>query len=832
MEVYRDITENFELTFPLTDRTIGDFVTGKAAELDSNTIIIHYHNATVWITASFAAGTPVEMGSSGYYHITILASWFTALDIAFPINVKIIDDAGTKTWKDQSVIVNHKLDAKELRDLQTSVDNLEGLVVEGVPKNEVATAQNVTNGTVDSGDYTNTQVQDDSYFQLSPNGSPLDADLTFNLNTSTPITVNIHGRYEAAASRYCDVYAWNYDASAWEKISTDETRLNHSVTDNDYSFTLLSRHKDGPTSDSKIRFLTDEGTASYNLYLDSVLVKAVIAGASPEEIADAVYLRMKNTVYGGAIWIDTINGVSGTDIGIHGISSNPVDNLADAITLASTVGVRTFCISPGSTLTLSQAFINWEFCGHEYTIALNNKDISGSVFNHASISGIATAPTGIPTFHGCDIGTVTLPETVMEECGFSDTVTLGDTGVDYIFDNCYSRVAGTGTPSVVFAANSNVNYRHYSGGIEIKSMAAGSNMSLEGDGQLKINASCTGGIVAIRGNFKITDSASGAVTLSDNARYDINQVRDAMKLAPAVGSPTADSVDKHLDDILSDTGNILIDTNEIQGALPVVGPIASQGDVQALSNNTRARISVPTFVQIPPTGDVMIPIQFYYFDDAGDPADPDNNEVAVQARAINGAAYKLAFFDDEAGTTGATASTTFTPNYLKLDKLATGQYQTFYKLPSTENTDIWQLIFKLEDTAVELAFPASMGILEEVPVLTLDDSTANRQIIAKSMKIEDVAGQSPVADSVYQDIIDDTNAIVAKLPTGTISDLALTSVIDGQTFGYILELIMALVNGRYLKDSPVAGQLTIFKRDNATTLTIIQITDTEGTRIS
>lgn len=61
------------------------------------------------------------------------------------------------------------------------------------------------------------------------------------------------------------------------------------------------------------------------------------------------------------------------------------------------------------------------------------------------------------------------------------------------------------------------------------------------------------------------------------------QVRDAMKLTPTAGAPSAGSVDEHLDDILTDTGTtldtklndlqtdstaILADTNETQGKLP------------------------------------------------------------------------------------------------------------------------------------------------------------------------------------------------------------------------------------------------------------------------
>jgi hypothetical protein len=69
-----------------------------------------------------------------------------------------------------------------------------------------------------------------------------------------------------------------------------------------------------------------------------------------------------------------------------------------------------------------------------------------------------------------------------------------------------------------------VNFRRYSGGIEVKSMKAGDTMSLEGDGQLIINADCTGGTIAIRGNFTVTDNASAAVTLSDEARFDVSQI--------------------------------------------------------------------------------------------------------------------------------------------------------------------------------------------------------------------------------------------------------------------------------------------------------------------
>jgi len=117
INLFRNPNGDFELIFPLTDPTNVDesFVSGKASELDSNTIIIIYHNATAWTTASFSSGTPVEIGgSTGVYHITILNSWFTARDEDYPIFIKIEDDTATRTWRTIPIIIEGKIKAEKL----------------------------------------------------------------------------------------------------------------------------------------------------------------------------------------------------------------------------------------------------------------------------------------------------------------------------------------------------------------------------------------------------------------------------------------------------------------------------------------------------------------------------------------------------------------------------------------------------------------------------------------------------------------------------------------------------------------------------------------------
>jgi hypothetical protein len=225
-----------------------------------------------------------------------------------------------------------------------------------------------------------------------------------------------------------------------------------------------------------------------------------------------------------------VNGESGTT-GNIGTVSRPSNNIADSKTIASNNNLKIFTVLPGSSFTLASAFDGYEFTGFDYDVALGGQSVNGTLFRNANITGNDDGSNTIATiYQNCVMATSTLGLHVLSQCGLSGTITLAEAGT-YDWTFCYSRVAGTGTPSVDFGtlvANSNLNIRAYSGGIEIQNMGdtGTDNMSLEGNGQLQINANCSGGTVAIRGHFTVTDNAGGAVTLSDDARIDITQIND------------------------------------------------------------------------------------------------------------------------------------------------------------------------------------------------------------------------------------------------------------------------------------------------------------------
>ncbi len=82
----------------------------------------------------------------------------------------------------------------------------------------------------------------------------------------------------------------------------------------------------------------------------------------------------------GAIWIDTVNGSAGTTDFENGTVENPVNTIADANTLAASLGIARFHVAPASSLDFSVPWadqVNQVFMGDRWTLALGGRSVSG-----------------------------------------------------------------------------------------------------------------------------------------------------------------------------------------------------------------------------------------------------------------------------------------------------------------------------------------------------------------------------------------------------------------------------------------------------------------------
>lgn len=236
---------------------------------------------------------------------------------------------------------------------------------------------------------------------------------------------------------------------------------------------------------------------------------------------------------GGMIWIDTVNGTAGTSDFENGTVNNPVNTIADANTLGASLKIPNFHIANASSITFAASQANNSFFGENWTLALGGQNVAGLHLHGATVTGIMSGTGTTQIFMHCLMGATSLIKgTHILESAITGTLTMVEAG-DIFIDRSHSGVAGTGTPSFSFGAaigNSNLSVRNYSGGIQLEAMGdtGTDTASIEGNGQV-IEGTCTGGTVAIRGNFTVSGITN--LTLSDDARFDVDQINAEADLA-------------------------------------------------------------------------------------------------------------------------------------------------------------------------------------------------------------------------------------------------------------------------------------------------------------
>jgi hypothetical protein len=221
------------------------------------------------------------------------------------------------------------------------------------------------------------------------------------------------------------------------------------------------------------------------------------------------------TGYLGAVWIDSNNGTAGTVTGVNGTASNPVDTLADAITIAGNIGVQKFVLITGS-FTLLASLTEWFVeMRDESELLLNGQNVNGTEFVGGLIKGIGSGTIAIRSGHLEDVSGLRIDA---QFCGLSGTIGLA-AGTSTM-DLCHSDTPGIFTPTIDFTgAGRQLNLRGYSGGIAIENMASADNIStLEFvAGQLIISGSCTAGTLVYRGNvFPVTNNSAGTTIVNNS----------------------------------------------------------------------------------------------------------------------------------------------------------------------------------------------------------------------------------------------------------------------------------------------------------------------------
>jgi hypothetical protein len=336
------------------------------------------------------------------------------------------------------------------------------------------------------------------------------------------------------------VQAYNFLTSVWDTRTTIS-----GTTETLRDIPLLAGHTGTGTLAGKVyvRFTYSEADAG-TLVIDEAYVQAQNLGQTVG-YAD------------GSIWVDTVSGAEPTapTAYVDGTADNPIKTWAHALTLATTVGIRSFRFLPSSSIQLTADSTGYRFVG-DVTIDLNGQAIANAFFRDCyTISGTSTGDDWM--MQNCGIGTATLYHGYAIECRLKGTITTV-TGNDYLFNFCADNVT-TGEATIVMTANANVYMRDYRGGIQINALTAGSEFIIDGAGRILLADTCTGGTLTIRGHFPEIVGGAGYLTAAqfvaaggsynDYAMYNTDQINTEVDTAlntAIPGTPTADSINERI----------------------------------------------------------------------------------------------------------------------------------------------------------------------------------------------------------------------------------------------------------------------------------------------
>ena len=216
--------------------------------------------------------------------------------------------------------------------------------------------------------------------------------------------------------------------------------------------------------------------------------------------------------FAGAIHIDVINGVAGTDYPT-GTPQLPVNNLTDAQLIANERGFSTLHIIGDITFQSGTNLDRYEICGEghslthvtfvatssSYNTILRNCTIAGSL-NNSDMHVYTTHVENLDGFSGSIIDSLLM-----------GTITLSGTENSFII-NCIDGFAGFGLPIINFGGSGRgVNIRGYQGGLRLENKSGPEDVSIGlNAGRLEIASDVTAGQIIVRGVGQISENSGSA----------------------------------------------------------------------------------------------------------------------------------------------------------------------------------------------------------------------------------------------------------------------------------------------------------------------------------
>ena len=271
-----------------------------------------------------------------------------------------------------------------------------------------------------------------------------------------------------------------------------------------------------------INFIVLNDLADVKADTASIINSVDVVGVQVEDgaISAASYANDAQlvNVYGGKVWIDTVAGSAGTTIGVNGLEGNPVDNLADAVTIATAIGTQELHVR--GSITLNASFNGWRFVGQGSApagarIDLGSQNVDDSQFFRCELFG--TQGGGRLVAYDGLVNDVDNLSGLIVRCGIIAVSNIAVSGTLQLLQCQNANAVGEAIftmPTGVFGV---LLVHDFSGGIDVRGMDISTHLvdvTMIGD-RAVIDATCVDGTISIGGVANLTDNSGAGCTVID-----------------------------------------------------------------------------------------------------------------------------------------------------------------------------------------------------------------------------------------------------------------------------------------------------------------------------
>lgn len=284
------------------------------------------------------------------------------------------------------------------------------------------------------------------------------------------------------------------------------------------------------------------GTSAYVVLPSKLWPKEDIAQAVWDKpIAEHVLPATTGFVVGVSefdkhVTINTVSGTAGTTYPI-GTDRVPVNNLADAITIAETRGFDHIHIKDGYTFAATDSITNYTIFGdgHQKSTFVFEEGCQfyGCIIRDATVSGIDLGIVGFYDVHMINMSPSSLSsgskDAIVRDSLLEGLSVLASNWAGTLeIENCFGKDSDDDTPYTMDlnGGYNDVAFRNFSGKVLFKN-STDANMTVDvflNSGEVTIDSSNTAGIFNIAGVGTLIDNSTGTTVNSDGLVSKINVV--------------------------------------------------------------------------------------------------------------------------------------------------------------------------------------------------------------------------------------------------------------------------------------------------------------------